>query len=87
MQHFDGIYDGYINSEDVHDPDLPLTHARAKGGTMVIWHTSLAPFIKVIKTNSPSFISVLFSPPGYLPSLHTGVYLPTAGKDGDWLRL
>ena len=85
MQYFDGSFDGHLNSEDVHDHDLPLTHAKAKGVTMVMWHTSLSPFIKVIETNSPSFVSVLFSPPGCLPSLHTGVYLPTAGRDGDWL--
>ena len=65
--------------------DLPLTHPKAKGGTMVLWHTSLSPYLKILPTCSPSFVSVLLSPPGMLPSLHTGVYLPTAGKDGPWL--
>ena len=52
---------------------------------MVMWHTSLSPYIKVLPTTSPSFVSVLLTPPGILPSLHTSVYLPTAGKDGEWL--
>ena len=85
LQTFSGSYEAYLNSEDIHDPDLPLTHPKAKGGTMVFWHKSLSPFLKVLPTCSPSFVSVLLSPPGILPSLHTAVYLPTAGKDGDWL--
>ena len=85
LQTLSGSYEAYLNSEDIHDPDLPLTHPKAKGGTMVLWHKSLSPFLKVLPTCSPSFVSVLLSPPGILPSLHTAVYLPTAGKDGDWL--
>ena len=42
--------------------DLPMTHSRAKGGTMVIWHSSLSPHIRVLPTSSPSFVSVLLSP-------------------------
>ena len=86
LEHFSESYEAHLNSEDVHDPDLPLTHSKAKGGTMVMWHRALSPYIKVMETSSPSFVSVLLSPPGYLPSLHTGVYLPTAGDDGKWLE-
>ena len=87
MQTFAGSYDAYLNSEDIHDMDLPLTHPKAKGGTMVLWHTSLSPYVKILPTCSPSFVSVLLSPPGMLPSLHTGVYLPTqqqARMDPGW---
>ena len=62
-----------------------MTHPKAKGGTMIMWHPSLSPFLKILPTSSPSFISVLLTPPGILPSIHTAVYLPTAGKDGEWL--
>ena len=65
--------------------DLPLTYPKAKGGTMVMWHISLSPHLKVLPSTSPCFISILLSPPGILPSLHTAVYLPTAGRDGEWL--
>ena len=82
---FLGSYEAHLNSEDAHDMDLPLTHPRAKGGTMILWHSSLSPYLKVLPTSSPSFVSVLLSPPDLLPSLHTAVYLPTAGRDGDWL--
>ena len=82
---FLGSYEAHLNSEDAHDFDLPLTHPRAKGGTMILWHTTLSPYLKVLPTPSPSFVSVLLVLPGHLPSLHTAVYLPTAGRDGDWL--
>ena len=65
--------------------DLPLTNPKAKGGTMALWHSSLSPYLKVLPTTSSSFFSVLISVPGHLPALHTAVYLPTAGRDGDWL--
>ena len=85
LQPFLGTYSAHLNSEDVHDLELPLTHPRAKGGTLIMWHNSLSPNMKILDTNSSSFISVLLSPPGLIPSLHTAVYFPTAGKDGDWL--
>ena len=82
---FIGSYEAHLNSEDAHDMDLPLTHPKAKGCTMILWHSSLSPYLKVLPTTSPCFVSVLLTPPGLLPSLHTAVYLPTAGRDGDWL--
>ena len=52
-------YSTHINSEDVHDLELPLTHPKAKGGTMVLWDNSLSPHLKVLDTSSPSFVSIL----------------------------
>ena len=39
---------------------------------------------EVLATSSSSSVSLLLSPPGILPSLHTAVYLPTTGNNGDW---
>ena len=83
---FLGEYEAHLNSEDAHDMELPLTHPKAKGGTMALWHSSLSPYLKVLPTTSPSFFSDLLSVPGHLLALHTAVYLPTAGRDGDWRR-
>ena len=82
---FSGSYDFYLNSEDMYDPSLPLSKSIAKGGTMVLWNSSLSPFMKVLQSSSSSFISVLFSPDNLLPSVHIGVYLPTSGREGEWL--
>ena len=83
IQPFTDSYSTHLNSEDVHDMELPLTHPRAKGGTLIMWHNSLSSHLKILDTSSPSFVSVLYSPPGLLPSVHTAVYLPTAGKGGE----
>ena len=78
---FRGIYEIYLNSEDIFDPDLPLDKVKAHGGTMVMWHTSLSPYVTVIPSESPSYQSVLIKKPGLLSSIHTVIYLPTAGKE------
>jgi hypothetical protein len=52
---------------------------------MVLWDNSLSPHLKVLDTSTPSFVSVLLSPRGLFLPVHTAVYLPTAGRDGEWL--
>ena len=78
---FLGNYDAHLNSEDYHDQDLALDKVKARGGTMIMWHTSLTPLITVIPTESPSFQTILLKLPETVPSLHTALYLPTAGKE------
>ena len=78
---FHGNYDAHLNSEDYHDQDLALDKVKARGGTMIMWHTSLTPLITVIPTESPSFQTILLKLPETVPSLHTALYLPTAGKE------
>ena len=81
LQPFHGKYESYLNSEDSHDLDLPMESGRAHGGTMVMWHSSLSPHVTVLESNSPGFITILLKLPSAVPSLHTGLYLPTAGKE------
>ena len=78
---FNGNYVSHLNSEDTHDPDLALVKVRAHGGTMVMWHSSLNPFVTIIPTESPSFQSILLKLPGSANSVHTVIYLPTAGRE------
>ena len=59
-------YEFHINSEDMHSVDLPLNDFRAKGGTMIMWNKSLSNCVKVVKTSSPSFASVIYSSPDIL---------------------
>ena len=69
-------YEAHLNSEDAHDMDLPLTHQKAKGGTMAIWHSSLSPYLKVLPSSSPSFFSILISVPGRLSACPAHCCLP-----------
>ena len=81
FQPFHGSYASHLNSEDSHDPDIALESVRAYGGTMAMWHLSLNPFITVLPTDSPSFLTILLKLPAAVASLHTVIYLPTAGKE------
>ena len=82
---FSGRYEAHLNSEDLYDPVLPLDKVRAHAGTMVMWECSLSPFISVIPTVSASFSSILLNLPGTLPSIHTVVYLPTSGREDQFM--
>ena len=82
---FKGRYDCCLNSEDTYIEDLSLTKSRAHGGTMVMWQTSLSPFITILPTVSSSFQSILLKLPGTITSLHTVLYLPTSGKEDQFM--
>ena len=81
MQYFHGEYKYSLNSEDILDPDLPLSKSRAHGGTMILWKANLDPYITVHPVRSTAFLPVIFSPPNGPPSIHVAIYLPTHGKD------
>ena len=55
------------------------------GGSMVMWHSSLTPFVTIIPTESPSFQSILLKLPGSVTSVHTVLYLPTAGREDHFI--
>ena len=78
---FKGRYESHLNSEDIYAEDLPLAKSRAHGGTMVLWHTSISPFVTVLPSKTPSFQSILMKMPGTVTSVHTVLYLPTSGKE------
>ena len=85
MKHFQGEYSVSLNSNDLYDLDLPLRSNRAKGGTLVMWKSSLEPFITVHRTESSSFLPIIINIPHVLTSIHICVYLPTAGQDSEYL--
>ena len=74
----------YLNSEDVHEMDLPVQR----------WHHGDLEQLAVIPYQSAPHLVTQFcvrsalpvSPPNIFPPVHTGVYLPTAGRDGEWLN-
>ena len=84
-EHFHGSFSFNLNSEDVLCPDLPLDSRKAVGGTMVMWRSKLDPYIKVLPTTSPSSLPILLSIPGLCQTAHIAVYLPTSGKEADFV--
>ena len=84
-QYIDHDYCFSLNSEDDMDPELPLLKSKAKGGTMVLWRKWLDPHIKVIPVTTASFLPLVLTLPGYQPSVHVAVYLPTHGQDTEFV--
>ena len=88
MDLFRGEYFSKLFSEDLLDSSLPLTKYRAKGGTMAMWKRGLDPYITVWTEHvSPSFLPLLFSFPGSVLSIHVTIYLPTAGKEVEFIEV
>ena len=85
MNYFRGEYSFSLNSEDLHDPELAFLKNKSKGGTLVMWKQSLDPYITLIPVDTPAFLPVLLQIPNIKPSIHIGVYLPTAGKETEFL--
>ena len=75
----------HLNSEDTYYPELALDKRQAHGGTLALWHSALDPFITILPTTSPAVLPLLLSVPGITPSVHVGIYLPTSGRDEDFV--
>ena len=86
MLPFQGEYLSSLNSEDLHDPELPLLKSVTHGGTMILWKRSFDPFIKVVPVNTTAFLPIIFSPPNHQLTIHFAVYLPTSGKEHEFIE-
>ena len=84
-EHFRGSYSFHLNSEDVLCPDLPLDTRKAIGGTMIMWRSKLDPYVKVLPASSSSSLPILLSIPGLCTTAHIAVYLPTSGKESEFI--
>ena len=82
---FKGEYCHTLSSDDIADPELPLIKNRSNGGTMILWKRSLDQFITVLPSETSSFHVILFQPLHALPSLHVSLYLPTSGKEDEFI--
>ena len=79
-------YSAALSSEDLYDTEIPYRKRRAYGGTMFLWKSAFDPYVTQIPFSSPSILSILFSPPEVQPSIHIAVYLPTAGRDKEFVE-
>ena len=85
MNYFRGEYCASLNSEDLYDMDLPLTRNKSKGGTLVMWKSNLDPYVTIHKSEGSAFLPVILDIPNALTSIHVALYLPTAGKETEYL--
>ena len=49
-----------------------------------MWRCSLDPYITVAPLHTAAFLPVFLHIPGFQPSIHVALYLPTAGKDAEY---
>ena len=79
-------YSYYLNSDDSFDQELPYIRNRSHGGTMVLWKKSLDQYVTLIPPISSSFLPILYHPCGSPPSLQIALYLPTAGREMEFIE-
>ena len=85
MQHLEGEYCYHLNSDDLHDPELPLVKSRSLGGTMMLWNKEIDPYIEIINTTSTAFLPIVLKMPDLKVSIQVTIYLPTHGKDSEFV--
>lgn len=85
MQSVKSEYNYFLNSDDLHDPDLPSLKNRSLGGTMLLWDKDIDPYIEVLKPSSQAFLVAVLKLPSMKTSLHVTLYLPTHGKDYEFV--
>ena len=78
-------YNCVLNSDDKFDEDVALIKTKAYGGCMTLYKKYLEPFVSEIKTESSRILPIQISMPGYAESVHFNIYLPTSGKDSEFL--
>ena len=86
MNLFKGEYSAALSSDDVYDHELPLIKNRAKGGTMVLWKKHLDQYVSALTSTSSSFLPIIFSFPDSQVTILITLYLPTAGKDIEFVE-
>ena len=86
MELFKGEYFHVLNSEDSFDPALGLVQNKTRGGTMILWKKSLSQFVTMLPVTSPSFLPVLLQLPGAPTSVHISLYLPTSGRESEFIE-
>ena len=53
---------------------------------MVIWRKELDPFITIHPVKSTSFLPMIYNPPDLPLSIQLAIYLPTSGRESDFLE-
>ena len=84
MSMFQGDYCSDLNSGEKSAPDLSLVKGRAFG--LILWKQSIDKYISVYPSASSSFLPVIFNPPGCPVSVHIAIYMPTSGRETDFLE-
>ena len=86
LKYSQGSYYYYLNSDDRHDYELSLSRNYSVGGTLVMWLHEFDPFVTIHPTPSTAFTPLILKLPGWVTSVHIALYLPTSGKDVEFIN-
>ena len=75
-----------LNADDKYDDELPLIKNNMYGGTMIVWRKEYDAHITIHPVTTSSFLPIIFSPPGAPVSIHIALYLPTSGKENEFVE-
>ena len=81
MRHVQGRYCYFLNSDDLHDSELAMIKNRSMGGTLLMWTKALDPYVTIHTVSTCSYTPLILQLPGYQVSIHIALYLPTSGRD------
>ena len=87
LQNMSPLFSFSLNSECKFNDSLALIKRKAKGGTLLMWPATLDPYITILPTSSPALLPCMVKLPGCVTSYHIGIYMPTAGKDDDFVNV
>ena len=85
MSKLGGHYRFFLNSDDLYDDSLPSVRNSSYGGTMLLWRTDIDPYVQIIEPSTPAFLTAIFKPPGLATTAHISIYMPTHGKEIDFI--
>lgn len=79
-------YKASLTSNDLFDPDLAIIKSKPIGGTMVLWHNSIDPFVTPQPSPTSAISVIALNVPGCRTSIHLAIYMPTSGKDSEFIN-
>ena len=70
LKHIKHEYLFYLNSDDRHDPELPLLKSCSHGGTLLFWLNELDPYVRIYPVTSTAFTPLILTLPNTALSIH-----------------
>ena len=75
----------FLNTDDMYDPELAMVKNRLVRGTLALWFASLDPYVTIHQPSTSSHTALILAMPGYTVSIHVVIYLPTSGRECDFI--
>ena len=85
LNHLGNKFMMFLNSDDLHEPEVAMVKSRIVGGTLLIWAAYLDPYVTIHPPTTSSFTALILNMPGYITTIHVVIYMPTSGKENEFI--